>query len=325
MKHGLAEVNVTTLFVKEQIDWADIVVMQRVYGEIPEHVAKYCRLAGKKVIYELDDNIFNYPDSPEYKKDTVQQETVSAIKILRQCDAMTTTTQAIADAVNELVDIKVYVLPNQIDFSNFNSQLTMPCRHGVATRNSQLIIGWAGGHFHVQDLSLIEEPLCRILDKYPNIMIAMLGCCPKGLYERYKGRLWVEPFNSIQDFFTRMALMRFDIGLAPLYKTEFARGRSNLRLLQYAALKIPIIGSNYGEYGTALNNGLKGIKAEDTEWVEKISYLIEGEQERKRLGEEAFDYVKEHYDIEKNVYKWAECYKEVMRKTSAEGGKHGAT
>lgn len=309
MKHGLAEVNVTALFSKEQIDWADIVVMQRVYGELPEHVAKYCRLAGKKVIYELDDNIFNYPDSPEYKKDNVQQETVSAIKMLRQCDAMTTTTQAIADVVNELVDIKVYVLPNQIDFSNFNSQLT--------TRNSQLIIGWAGGHFHIQDLSLIEEPLSRILDKYPDVMVAMLGCCPKGLYERYKGRLWVEPFNSIQDFFTRMALMRFDIGIAPLYKTEFAMGRSNLRLLQYAALKIPIIGSNYGEYGTALNNGLKGIKVEDAEWFEKISYLIEGEQERKRLGEEAFDYVKEHYDIEKNVHKWADCYKEVM--------KHGAT
>ncbi len=305
MKHGLAEVFVTTVFDKEQVDWADVVVMQRVIGDVPLHAAKYCRLTGKKVIYELDDNIFNCPDSPEYERDTVQQETVSAIKMLRHCDAMTTTTHAIADAVNELVDIKVHVLPNQIDFSNF---------HDIKIeKKNAFIIGWAGGHFHTQDLSLIEEPLCRILDKYPEVMVAMLGCCSKGLYERHKSRIWVEPFNSIQDFFTKMALMRFDIGLAPLYKTDFARGRSNLRLLQYAALKVPIISSNYGEYGMALNNGLKGIKAEDTEWFEKISYLIENEQERKRLGEEAFDYVKEHYDIEKNVHRWAGFYDEVLK------------
>jgi glycosyltransferase involved in cell wall biosynthesis len=303
MKQGLAEVTVTTIFAKEQVDWADVIVMQRVTGDVSLHVAKYCRLAGKKVIYELDDNVFNYPDSPEYKKDNVQQETVSVIKVLRQCDAMTTTTQAIAEAVNELVDIKVYVLPNQIDFGNFPDLK-------VEKKNS-LIIGWAGGHFHVQDLSLIEEPLCRILDEYPEVMVAMLGCCPKVLYERYKGRIWVEPFSTVQDFFTKMALMRFDIGLAPLYKTEFARSRSNLRLLQYSALSIPAIGSEFGEYGTALNNGLKGILAEDTEWFEKISHLIENEQERKRLGEEAFDYVKEHYDIEKNVHRWAECYAEI--------------
>lgn len=304
MKHGLAEVIVTTVFAKEQVDWADIIVMQRVTGYVPLHVAKYCRLLGKKVIYELDDNIFNYPDSPEYQKDNVQQETVSAIKMLRQCDAMTTTTHAIADAVNELVDIKVYVLPNQIDFGNFPDI--------KAEKRNTFIVGWAGGHFHVQDLSLIEEPLCRILEKYPEVMVAMLGCCPKVLYERYKGRIWVEPFNSIRDFFTKMALMKFDIGLAPLYKTEFAMSRSNLRLLQYAALKIPIIGSEFGEYGTALNNGLKGVKSEDSEWFGKISSLIENERERKRLGEEAFNYVKENYDIEKNVHRWAECYDGVL-------------
>lgn len=304
MKHRLAEVIVASSFTKEQVDWADIVVMQRITGDVPLHVAKYCKLAGKKVIYELDDNIFDYPDSPEYKKDNVQQETISVIKTLRQCDAVTTTTQAIADVVNELVDIKVYVLSNQIDFGNFPDMK-------VEKRNT-FIIGWAGGHFHIQDLSLIEEPLCRILDKYPEVMVTMLGCCTRGLYERYKNRIWVEPFSSITDFFTKMVMLRFDIGLAPLYKTEFARGRSNLRLLQYAALRIPIIASNYGEYGAALNNGLKGIKAEDSEWFEKICYLIENSQERKRLGMDAFSYVKGQYDIEKNVCKWAGCYKEIL-------------
>src|SRR3990167_4592119 len=82
-KKGLAEARVVSSIAKEYMDWADLVVVQRVVGDLMYHIIKYCKLVGKKVVYELDDNIFMYPESPEYRKDKVQAETVSAIKILR--------------------------------------------------------------------------------------------------------------------------------------------------------------------------------------------------------------------------------------------------
>lgn len=304
-RQGLAQARLVSTLAKEYFDWASLVVVQRVVGDLMYHIVKYCKLVGKKVVYELDDNIFMYPESPEYRKDRVQAETVSAIKILRNCHAITTTTEAIAQTVRELVDTPVYVLPNQIDFGDLED-LNLSAQ-------KQLSVGWAGGHYHVQDLGLIEPALEEILRRYPEIVLIMYGACPKGLYERNKSRIFLQPFMPMEEFHFWMATFRFDIGLAPLYRTEFARGRSNLRLLQYAALGIPMVVSNWGEYGKSLLGGLSGLLAEDDEWVEKIGYLIENPEERRRLCVAARTYVREKYDAEKNIGLWWDCYQEVMQ------------
>ncbi len=303
-KRGLAETRVVSGLAKEYVDWADLVVVQRVVGDLMCHVVRYCKLEGKKVVYELDDNIFKYPDSVEYVRKGLQAETLSALRITRSVDAITTSTDAIAETVRELVDTPVYVLPNQIDFADVE-------RMNFSARK-QLSIGWAGGHYHVQDLGLVEQALESVLQKYPEVVLIMYGACPKGLYERKNTRIFLQPFMPIEEFHFWMASFRFDVGIAPLYKTEFARSRSNLRLLQYAAMKIPIVASNYGEYGKALCNGLAGITAEDDQWVEMISRLIECPEERARLGEAAYGYVRENYDIEKGVDRWSTAYGEVL-------------
>lgn len=303
-RRGLAEARVVHTIAKEYIDWADMVVLQRVVGELMYHVVRYCRLEGKKVVYELDDNIFKYPDSPEYVKSGLQAETLSTIRIIRSSDAVTTSTDAIAETVRELVDTPVYVLPNQLDFADIE--------HLRFSARKQLSVGWAGGHYHVQDLGLVEAALERVLDRYPEVILIMYGACPRGLYVRKKDRIFLQPFVPMEEFNFWMAALRFDIGIAPLYKTEFAKSRSNLRLLQYSALKIPVVASNYGEYGRALGSGLAGLVAEDDQWEEKIGYLIEDPAERERLGRAAYEYVKKEYDIERNIGRWSAVYEEVM-------------
>ncbi|MFQ5863153.1 MAG: glycosyltransferase [Candidatus Brocadiales bacterium] len=303
-KRGLAETRVLSAIAKEYIDWADLVVVQRVVGDLMYHVVRYCKLEGKKVVYELDDNIFKYPNSVEYVKKGLQEETLSAIRIIRSSDAVTTSTEAIAETIRELVDTPVHVLPNQIDFTD--------TEHLRFSTEKQLSVGWAGGHYHVQDLGLVEPALEKILEKYSEIVLIMYGACPKGLYARQKTRIFLQPFMPLEEFHFWMAAFRFDIGIAPLHKTEFAKSRSNLRLLQYAAMKIPIVASNYGEYGNALSNGLAGLTAEDDQWADRISYLIEHPEERKKLGEAAYDYVRENYAVEKNIDRWSAVYEEVM-------------
>ncbi|HHT9134772.1 MAG TPA: glycosyltransferase family protein [Candidatus Avalokitesvara rifleensis] len=212
--------------------------------------------------------------------------------------------EAVAETVKGLVDTPVYVLPNQIDFADIE-RLTFSARKRPS-------IGWAGGHYHVQDLGLVENALEDVLEKYPEIVLIMYGACPKGLYERKKARIFLQPFMPVGEFHFWMASFRFDIGIAPLYKTEFAKSRSNLRLLQYAAMKIPVVASNYGEYGRALGSGLAGITAEDDQWVDRIGYLIEHPDEREELSKEAHNYVRENYDMEKSVNRWSTVYEEVL-------------
>ena len=77
-------------------------------------------------------------------------------------------------------------------------------------------------------------------------------------------------------------------------------------------MKIPVVASNYGEYGRALGSGLAGITAEDDQWVDRIGYLIEHPDEREELSKEAHNYVRENYDMEKSVNRWSTVYEEVL-------------
>ncbi len=303
-RQGLAETRVVSSIAKEYIDWADVIIVQRVVGDMMYHVIKYARLEGKKVVYELDDNIFKYPDSPEYVRKGLQAETLSAIRIIRSVDAVTTSTEPIAETVRGLADTPAYVLPNQIDFADMEDMKPAAPR--------QPSVGWMGGHYHVQDLALVEAALEVILKKNPDLVLIMYGACPQGLYERNKTRVFLQPFMPMEEFHFWMASLRFDVGIAPLYKTEFALSRSNLRLLQYAAMKIPVVASNYGEYGKALGNGLAGVTAEDDQWVDRIGYLLERPDERQGLAEVAHDYVRENYDMASNAHRWSDVYREVM-------------
>ncbi|HHT9120351.1 MAG TPA: hypothetical protein ACFYD3_07400 [Candidatus Hypogeohydataceae bacterium YC41] len=305
---NLADTRIVHTVAKEYFDWADIVVIQRSVGELMEKVAKYCKLVGKKVVYELDDNIFCYPDSVEYVKSDLQEQTISAIKILRQCHAVTATTQGIADTVKELVDIPVYVLSNYLDFNDLKG-LDVQSRR--SSEGGNFFIGWAGGHYHVQDLTLIESALMAVMKRYPDVQAIFYGDCPKKLLEVFPQRVFYQPWTGLEDFYLQMSIFRFDIGLAPLFGTEFAKSRSPLRLLQYATLGIPTIGSNCGEYGRMLGNGMPGILAEDGEWVDKLSWAIEHPEERKAMAEKAKEYVRDNYGIAKNVHKWMEVYETI--------------
>jgi glycosyltransferase involved in cell wall biosynthesis len=351
-RQGLAETRLVGTVAKEYFDWADIVVIQRSVGELMEKVVQYCRIAGKKVVYELDDNLFCYPDSIEYVKSGLQEQTISALKILRKCHAVTTTTQGIADTIKELVDTPVHILPNCLDFEDVDStsfhhlhQVRMgdlimrnaECgvRNGVGRVGSahhsapHCTIGWAGGHYHVQDLGLIEPALIEVMGKHPHVQAIFYGDCPARLYETYPDRVFYQPWTGLEDFYMQMSILRFDVGLAPLYPTEFARSRSPLRLLQYAALGIPIVGSNYGEYGKLLSNGLPGALVgwalptatgralptvlKSMGWAETLSWMIEHPEERQDMASRARQYVRENYDIKRNVHKWAEVYYTLRR------------
>lgn len=285
---------------------ADIVVVQRLCN--PDYIEpiKELRKKGKKVIYELDDDLFNYPESQEYEKVTVskaQKQTVDIIRILRNCDAATVSTQSIADTIKELVDIPVYVIPNCIDLDDYPSV--------EYSHRDPFIIGWAGGHYHFQDLAIIEDQLCRILDKFPHVTLAMVGFCPERIYKQYRSRLIVEPFSPMREFFLKMSLLKFDIGLAPLHKTKLGLGRSNLRMLHYAALKIPTMCSDYGEYGALARDSKSFFLTQDNEWFNNISMRIDQKNHSLMAGH-AYDYVAEHYDISKNVKRWMNAYSIIM-------------
>ncbi len=78
-----------------------------------------------------------------------------------------------------------------------------------------------------------------------------------------------------------------DIGLAPLPDNRFTKGKCGFKILQYAAAELPVIASPVGVNAEYVCDGVTGFHAINTsQWVDKISELIENAELRKRMGQE---------------------------------------
>lgn len=299
-KAGLAETAIDFgRFQKEFVDWADIVVVQRMLGNSIKHVVHYSHMKGKKVVFDLDDNVWCFPNSPEYQSKQAKEVPRLTTDILSRCDAATVSTQRIADAVREHAGVPTFVLPNYLDFSQWRR---------INIRHEHFLVGWMGGHYHVQDLEMIVPSLKEVISKNLDVTLVFLGCCPMRLFLEHPDRVFLQEFVNIELLPKTMAVMRFDIGLAPLYHSEFAMSRSNLRLLQYSALQIPSVASCWGEYARLADEGFPCVTVENGEWAEAVQELIDNREKRVWLGQEAYRYVKARYEIKDNIYKWKEVY-----------------
>lgn len=301
---GLAETAVDFgRFQKEFVDWADIIVVQRVLGETIKHMIHYSHMKGKKVVFDLDDNVWKFPDSPEFKHGSSGVVPGETTEVIRSCDGVTVSTQAIADSVRkEAGDMPISILPNSLDFSKWKQ---------LEVRQEHFLVGWAGGHYHVQDLEMIVPGVKTIIDQNKNVTLVFLGCCPMQLLVDNPGRVFLQEFVNVELFVKTMAVMRFDIGLAPLFPTEFAKSRSNLRLLQYSALAIPTVLSDWGEYGRLVDEGFPAIVANNGDWGKVVQELIDDSEKRIELGERAKEFVMERYEIRENIPKWIDAYNEL--------------
>lgn len=300
---GLAETAIDfARFQKEFVDWADVVVIQRILGKSIKHLIHYCHMKGKKVVFELDDNVWCFPDSPEYQNKQAKEVPDQTTDILKRCDAVTVSTDTIAKSAKENVNTPVFVLPNSMDFSQWKR---MDLRH------EHFLIGWMGGHYHVQDLEMIVQPLKQVLKKNDKLTLVFLGCCPMQLLLDHPDRVFLQEFVNIEVLPKTMAVMRFNIGLAPLHETEFSKSRSNIRLLQYSALEIPSVVSYWGEYAWMVDNGFPCVCAKNGNWAETIQEMVDDEEKRLDIGRRAYQYVIEKFDIKDNISRWMEVYESL--------------
>jgi glycosyltransferase involved in cell wall biosynthesis len=313
-RYGYARVCVTRSWNKEHVDWADLVVLQRLLGDVIANVAGYCRMRGKKVVFECDDNILRYPDSPEYRDERLKGVPDRAKRVVAECDAVFCSTREIARAFREECGKPAYVLRNALVFEDIGGRDDLT----PVKKEGELVVGWFGGHYHYDDLEMILGALMRVLDDFPDVRLSFLGMLPRRVYEHAPDRVFFQGFVPFGRFWDVLHRMGMDVVLAPLYPTEFAMGRSNLRLLQCGAAGVPVVASDHGEYGrTAREEGFPCVLAGDeTQWYEAIAWLLCDREARMETARRARQFVRSRYSMDTVVEEWASAVREVCADVS---------
>lgn len=296
-------------YTKEAIDWADVVVFQRVAGGNLRALAQYCKMTNTGMLFDIDDDVFNYPDSPEYHEVDIDKVGDDILEMIELSNAVSVTEETLAVTLEEKTSKPIYVIPNAVDFEFWDAPNKKNYKH------DDFIIGWTGGAFHFLDFSIIVPVMSHILKKYDYIKFAAIGgALPEELIKEFPNRILYHKFMDMDKFPDFIHKMKFNIGLAPLWENKFNDSRSNIRVLQYSITETPTIASNFGAYKRLYDDKFPMVVVENTTeaWIEAVEKLIKDGSTRKFLGRAARERTQYSYRAERAAPKWAKALREVQ-------------
>lgn len=252
----------------------------------------------KKIIYDIDDMVFQLNTSENNKFASFfksKQRYFFLMKKSNHCITCTPELNKIANQFNK----------NTTDISStINTNTYLPINN--YSNRKEIIIGWTGSHSTVPYLYLLEEVLKSLSKKYQYKLLVM------GTNNFYIKGVNIEcvQWTSETEINT---LQRMDIGLYPLPDNDWIKGKSGLKALQYMALALPVVASNLGCNNRVIKNNFSGILVNNKkEWFDSLSRLIEDNNFRKFLGNNARMRVEKYFSVDSNKEKYLSIFKDTF-------------
>jgi tetratricopeptide (TPR) repeat protein len=165
----------------------------------------------------------------------------------------------------------------------------------VRPQRPDVRIGWGGSLGHRDDFIKLTTVMGPILSRYPQATFNVMGsevfrdlCAvlPAGRWSYRKG-------GTLSDYLSFISTL--DIGVCPLDDTDFNRGRSDVKFLEYASHGVATVAAALPPYEMTLRHGETGLLFRDSDGLADIlCQLIENPGKRRELGEAGRAYVREH-------------------------------
>ncbi len=265
---------------------------------VNEDIPKLCRKKGIKIIVDVDDFWLLDPHHIAYRDYMANDFADLQRKHLIFADHVTTTHERLAEKIYPY-NKRVIITPNAIPQHEY---FTVERTESEYTR-----LFWQGSITHQKDIELLRGPMRRLDRNHFAAVIAgytkheawdtMVNVFTNGL--RLRGV--VLEGKPPQEYYQHYA--HADICLCPLLDTPFNALKSNLKILEAAALGLPVIASRVHPY---LNMPVTYV-ASQKDWYPSIMDIVKGDNMRVR-GEYLRDYCNEHFNFERINEKRKECF-----------------
>jgi len=253
----------------------------------------------KTVLFDIDDLVVDtkYTDQIKYVQNLSEDEkklyddgVIRMGKTLQLCEGAITTTKRLA---TELANYVPEVFINRNTASEKMYQLSEDVNK--ERRDTEIRLGYFSGSItHNDDFDMIKPCLIRLLKKYENLRLYVVGelSLPEELKE-LESQIVVSPYMDWQQL--PQLIADVDINLAPLEEGIFNEAKSENKWVEAALVKVPTVASNVGAFNEMIESGETGILCKTVEdWEEALEKLINSKEERDRLATNAKTYVKKH-------------------------------
>lgn len=247
-------------------------------------------------------------------------------QMLESADMTVVSTDYLADLYRKYAK-KIVVLPNGIDFEDV--------KENRKKNDGKIRLGLIGSTSHGLDYISVMEIMKELLDEFPNLILVTNGWAfveeedkklPKE-QQRHKikpqpglvgagldkhPRVEVHDVSNIWGWYDYLAEKGLDLFAAPLVNDKFNKGKSNLKLLEHGAMKVPGVFSYHGPYKYIHKAGVGLTGRDSKEFHGALRKLIKDKVLREDLGEKAYAHVKKHFDMREIGKKYVSEFKKLV-------------
>ncbi len=267
----------TTMGVSRQdLAWAETVLMCRLDNAYELRLARLLKQAGKNLIYVMDDDLLNVPESlasaPYYRQKQVQE---SIRGIIGLSDAILSPSPVLLDRYAR--DGRKGILLEEPVIDPLPREPREPGR--------PVCIGFAGSVDRAGDIEqLLKDTLLRIHREYgPRVRFTFFGAVPS-----FAGELdahCVPYCDSYDAYRSTLRQLRIDIGLAPMPDTPFHACKHYNKFVEYAASGAVGVFSDVPPYDRLRSRfGWELLCPNRADaWYAVLTRLIDHPEERERM------------------------------------------
>jgi glycosyltransferase involved in cell wall biosynthesis len=217
------------------------------------YILKY--LARCTVIYDICDPVWEHHPNRVHRT-------------LSLADGIITSGSTLRDYASKYTD-KVFVVPMSVETDKF--------RPIDVENKNRPVIGWVGnGPDYREYLALLLDPLEQLASEFEFKFFLTSARDDDKVHDLFDGTSFdvdIRDWVPQEDLVTEMN--RIDIGVVPLTQTDWAKGKSPIKILEFGACGIPVVVSAVGSAQQMVEDGKDGFLIEEkAEWYERLRQLL---------------------------------------------------
>lgn len=279
--------------------YSTIVVYRSSKSEIISQLIAKAHKAKIRVFYDIDDYIFNFSDIEKLKflegeeYNGFQQYSENICKTMSLCDGYIVSTNNLKSVIEQQFPRKKVVINRNV--SSMEMMTVSLCNKGEKTKDKIVLGYFSGTKTHNEDFESIKSVILSIMEKNNNVWLLMGGQIELPLeFNKVKDR--IEKFDFVHWKKLPNLIAKADVNLMPLENSLFHACKSENKWMEAALVNVPTVASWNTELGSVIEDGVTGYLCKDlTEWNIKLQKLIEDENLRNIIAENAKKEVMEKY------------------------------
>jgi glycosyltransferase involved in cell wall biosynthesis len=276
----------------DQIGAMDVAVVQRAVCEQArdaERVVDICAGGKVKLVTDLDDGFIHIDtDHPEYE---VYRHRNDGIRVLmNSADESWFSTEHLMNTYAG--DCKnAVVIENRLDprfWRNFRQQRSI-------FQNKAAHILYMGTATHDPDFNMLLDQLDVLHGRAPDsFRLTIIGAVRNPPERRWLSTLAPDSNSRMYPRFTKWLLRAndFDVGLCPLVGNRFNDCKSDLKILDYAALGlVPVVSDCIPYTATATANACAVVVPSQGDWADTLQSVIRDRERSRQIADNATRYL----------------------------------